>query len=236
LSYSDKFKYRSSETELLDQPEVTKELLFRNLKELDFINRISGGNSMSIYGIKKLVHSKNKLYHIVDLGCGGGGTMKHIADWAKKNGYSLSLTGVDKNADAIQYMRESCKNYSEIRGVVSDYNDYLNMASDMDIVHCSLFCHHLNEEELIGLFGSLKNRVRSGFVINDLQRNWLAYYGVQLITHLLNGSSLSKNDGPISVLRGFSYEELNTMLRKAMIQEFSIQWKWAFRYLIVAYS
>jgi len=236
LSNSSKFKNRSDESELLDQPQIPKELLFRNLRELDFINRISGGNAITIEGIKKLVILKNKPYHIVDLGCGGGGTMKHIAAWARRNDFKINLTGVDKNSDVVQYMRESCKNYSEISGVASDYNDFLNTASDIDIVHCSLFCHHLKDEELVALFSYLRNNVRSGFVINDLQRNRLAYHSVKLITHLLNGSALSKNDGPISVLRGFRYEELSTMLQKAQIKKFTIKWKWGFRYLIVGYS
>ncbi len=230
-----KFKYRSYESELLDAPHIPTELLFQNLRELDFINRILGGHTITMKGIKKLVTEKNKIYHIVDLGCGSGGTMKRIAGWARAKGYKVKLTGVDKNADVINYMNDYCKDYSEISGVVSDYRDFLKTGTKIDIIHCSLFCHHLKDDELAELFSYLKRYTKTGFVINDLQRNWLAYYGVQLITHLLNGSALSKNDGPISILRAFKLEELNTLLQNAQIKNYSINWKWAFRYLVIGY-
>jgi SAM-dependent methyltransferase len=228
-----KFKHRSYESELLDAPNIPKELLYQNLRELDFINRILGGHSISMNGIKKLITEKNKIYHIVDLGCGSGATMKRIAAWAKSKGYKVRLTGVDKNADVINYMNDYCKDYSEIRGVVNDYFDFLRTADTIDIIHCSLFCHHLKDDELIELFSNLKRYTKTGFVINDLQRNRLAYYGVLLITHLLNGSALSKNDGPISILRAFKLEELHKLLQKAQMQHYSINRKWAFRYLVV---
>jgi len=233
---SDKFKHRSQKSELMDAPCIPKESLFQNLYELDFINGISGGYPITMTGIKKLVTDKNKRYHIVDLGCGGGGTMKQIARWARAKGYQVKLTGVDKNADAINYMINGCKDYPEISGVASDYRDYLKTAGTIDIIHCSLFCHHLNNDELTELFSDLKRCTKTGFVINDLQRNWLAYYSVQIITRLLNGSDLSKNDGPISVLRAFKQKELNTLLKKVQINNYSIDRKWAFRYLIVGYN
>jgi hypothetical protein len=77
---------------------------------------------------------------------------------------------------------------------------------------------------------------KAGFVINDLQRHWLAYYGVHVITHLLNGSVLAKNDGPVSILRAFKLEELNSLLQNAQAKNYSIKRKWAFRYLIVGIS
>jgi len=229
-----KFKHRSSESELLDAPNIPEELLFQNLRELDFINRTLGGHSITMSGIKKLVTEKNKTYHIIDLGCGSGDTMKRIACWARAKGYKVKLTGVDKNADVINYMNDYCKDYSEISGVVSDYRDFLKTGTTIDIIHCSLFCHHLKDIELVELFSYLKRYTKTGFVINDLQRNWFAYYGVQIITHLLNGSALSKNDGPISILRAFKLKELNTLLQKVQIQNYSINWKWAFRYLIIS--
>lgn len=230
-----KFKHRSYEPELLDSPNISKDLLYRNLRELDFINRVLGGHSISLNGIKKLVTDKNKTYHIVDLGCGSGDTMQYIADWAMTKGYKVKLTGVDRNADAIGYMNDYCREYPEINGVVADYRDFLKTGLPIDIIHCSLFCHHLKDDELTELFSFFRLNSKAGFVINDLHRHWLAYFGVRTITSLLNGSVLSKNDGPLSVLRAFRLVELKELLQKAGIYNYSIGWKWAFRYLVVGY-
>jgi len=228
-----KFKYRSYKTELLDLPNIPKEILYTNLYELDLLNRTFGGHSITLQGIKQLVTDKNQTYHIVDLGCGSGDALKYIANWAKSNNFKVHLTGVDKNINAINYLNEHCKDYPNIVGVVSDYHDFLKMANTIDIIHCSLFCHHLKDDELLELLSIMKRNARRGFIINDLHRNWFAYYSVRYLTRLFNGSSLSKNDGPISVLRAFTSKELNSLLQKAQITNYTINWKWAFRYLVV---
>jgi 2-polyprenyl-3-methyl-5-hydroxy-6-metoxy-1,4-benzoquinol methylase len=228
-----KFKLRSNEPELLDSPDIPKKLLYQNLRELDFINRVLGSNSLSLKAIEKLVVAKDKNYHIVDLGCGSGDTMIHIAKWAREKGFKVKLTGVDKNVDVIRYLDEHCKGYPEISGVAIDYRDFLLNSAPIDIIHCSLFCHHLKDEDLIDLFSNFKTYITTGFVVNDLHRHWLAYYGVQIITHALNGSLLAKNDGPVSVLRAFKRKELIQLLNKAEIYTYSIHWRWAFRYVVV---
>lgn len=226
-----KFTNRSYELELLDAPNIPKELLFKNLRELDVVNRLLGGHAITLFGIKKLVVDKTKTYRIVDIGCGGGDAMKQIAKWTKKNNFKVELIGVDMNADAIAFMKDECKEFSNITGIVIDYRDYLKSNTDIDIVHCSLFCHHLKDDELIELFQYLNGHAKVGFVINDLQRHWFAYYSIKFLTRLLNGSTLVKNDAPLSVLRGFRKEELNTILQKAGVKNFSVGWQWAFRYL-----
>ena len=230
---SNKFSNRSYESELLDAPDIAAELLFQNLKELDFINKTLGGHAVSLAGIKKLITNKNKLYHIVDIGCGGGDAMKSIADWAKQNNYQVKLTGVDFNGDAIDYVNKNCKNYLEINGVKSDYREFLKSNDTIDIIHCSLFCHHIKDEKLIELFMFLKQYAKTGFVINDLHRHWFAYYSIKFLTRLLNGSALVRNDAPLSVLRGFKNEELQILLDQAQVKNTRVSWRWAFRYLII---
>ena len=227
-----KFSQRSYESELLDAPDIPKELLFKNLHELDVVNRTLGGHAITLTGVKKLLTDKSKTYHIVDIGCGGGDAMKRIAEWARSNGYKVILTGVDMNPDAIDYMKEYCKGYSEITGIVSDYRDFLKNNDSVDIVHCSLFCHHLKDEELVELFSCVNKYVTVGLIINDLQRHWFAYYSIKFLTRLLNGSSLVKNDAPLSVLRGFRKNELHNLLQQSGIKNAGISWKWAFRYLV----
>lgn len=228
-----KFSQRSYEHELLDAPNIPKELLFKNLRELDVVNRLLGGHAITLSGIKTLVVDKAKTYRIVDIGCGGGDAMKQIAEWANKNKFKVELVGVDMNEDAIQFMKEECKEYSNITGIVSDYREYLKSNTNIDIVHCSLFCHHLKDDELIELFQYVNQYAKVGFIINDLQRHWFAYYSIKFLTRLLNGSTLVKNDAPLSVLRGFRKEELNELLKSASVKNFSVEWKWAFRYLTI---
>lgn len=230
---SNKFTYRSNEKELLDETNIQQDLLFKNLRELDILNRTTGGHAITLKGIKQLITDHTKTYHIVDLGCGSGDSLRAIADWTRENNFKVHLIGVDMNADVIEYLKKHCNAYPEITGITTDYQEFLDRNTSIDIVHCSLFCHHLNDDELIRLFTYFKQKVATGFVINDLQRNWLAYYNAWFFTRLLNGTILAKNDGPVSVLRAFKNGELRHLLEKANISNYTIQKARLFRFLVV---
>lgn len=223
---------RSDKPEMMDNPIIDKKLLHKNLAELDLLNRYFFGHSITLQGVKKLING-NGNYHIVDIGCGSGDTLKYLAQWARKKQIKFRLTGIDKSVDAIQYLKKKSVGFPEIKGVVADYRDYLFKSQQADIYLCSLFCHHLDDSSLVGLLKLLKHSAKIGFVINDLHRNVLAYYGVWLLTRLLNGTVLSKNDGPVSVLRAFTRRELQQFLREAEISDYTIEWKWAFRYRVI---
>ncbi len=231
-----KFSQRSFEKELLDEPYIPKALLFQNLRELDVVNRTLGGNSVSIKGIKKLVKDKTKIYTIADIGCGGGDILIHIARWARKNHFQVQLIGVDINTDAVDYVKANSEKYPEITAIACTYQDFFKNGHQVDIVHCSLFCHHLNDVELTELLRQVKQHAATGFIINDLHRHWFAYYSIKFLTRLLNGSSLVKNDAPLSVLRGFKKAELQAFVSAAGIMNAKIKWKWAFRYLVLSGS
>ena len=73
-----------------------------------------------------------------------------------------------------------------------------------------------------------------GFFINDLHRHPLAYYLIKWLTKLFSKSYLVKYDAPLSVARAFKKKEWEILLKDAGITNYTIQWQWAFRYLITA--
>ena len=101
-----------------------------------------------------------------------------------------------------------------------------------DIIFSSLFCHHFTDDELIFQLRWMKENAQTGFFINDLQRHFLAYYSIKILTRFFSTSYLVKNDAPLSVLRGFSKIELLQLLQKAAIKGFEVKWKWAFRWMV----
>ena len=225
---------RSSEPEMIDS-RIDRDLLYQNLHELDIANRLFGGHAASLCGIKELVKDRTKIYHVADLGCGSGDSLKHMADWARNNHYKLLLTGIDRSEPVIDYMKGHCTGYPEIKGVVSDYRKYMQ-DHPVDIVHCSLFCHHLSDNEILGLLNLFNLMVTTGFIINDLERSPAAYYSVKMLTNMIRSTSLSKHDGPVSVLRGFKVEELEALLKKGSSFKCTIQRRRAFRLLVVGHA
>jgi 2-polyprenyl-3-methyl-5-hydroxy-6-metoxy-1,4-benzoquinol methylase len=224
------FKIRSREEELLDQPNIPKDDLFQNLRELDTINRLLGGHQATLIGLKKLMTDKNKTYHIVDFACGGGDTLKAVSDWAKSQGFRVKLMGFDLLESAIAFAKKESKGYT-IEWKVSDFNS-LEIPT-CDIAICALVCHHFYDEQLESFLQKMKKAARTGVVINDLHRNVIAYNGIALLTQLFSKSHLVKNDAKLSVLKGFRKHEWEQLLSKMQFSKFSIEWVWAFRHLIL---
>lgn len=222
------FEKRSYQAELLDADFIPKEDLYQNLRELNFINTWLGGHDITIAGLKKIKHVLENAT-IADVGCGGGDNLKAIAKWARKKGIALKLVGIDLKQDCVDFAKENCKDFPEISFIQSDYR---HVKQEFDIIMSALFCHHLNDKQMVEYLQWCQKYSRKGFFINDLQRHPLAYYSIKYLTALFSKSYLVKNDAALSVWRGFKNDELKNMLAQANIKNAQIQWKWAFRYLI----
>jgi 2-polyprenyl-3-methyl-5-hydroxy-6-metoxy-1,4-benzoquinol methylase len=226
------FSERSYEKELLDSDNLAIPDLQRNLKELEFINKYLGGHHITLKGLQKLTGTK-KIISVCEVGCGGGDNLKAIDKWCYDNGISTVLTGIDINSECIAYAKENCNKLKNAGFITSDYKKVVFPSEKPDIIFSSLFCHHLNNDQLIELMNwSTRNSI-IGFFINDLDRNPLAYYSIKLLTKLFSRSYLVKNDAPLSVKRSFKKNDWIHLLMQAGIKKYSIQWKWAFRWLVV---
>jgi 2-polyprenyl-3-methyl-5-hydroxy-6-metoxy-1,4-benzoquinol methylase len=232
------FHKRSEEKEFLDDFQCEGEDLKQNLRELKFINKWLGGNNVTFSGLEKALKNtseKNNL-RIADLGCGGGDILELIAQWGRKKKLKLSLTGIDVNEFIINYAKENTSSYPEIcYERLNVFSEEFSMM-EFDIVNCTLFCHHLDDDSLVKLFSQLKNQTKIAIVINDLHRHWLAYHSIKWLTKLFSKSFMVKNDAKLSVLRGFSREELKTIINRSGFTNCSIQWRWAFRWEVVLFS
>jgi 2-polyprenyl-3-methyl-5-hydroxy-6-metoxy-1,4-benzoquinol methylase len=224
-------KNRSYEAELLDADNIPQKDLYLNLKELNNINTLLGGHNITLKGIAAFNLKPNKTYHLLDIGCGGGDNLRVIADWGRRKGLQLQLTGVDLKTDCINYAKEHCKAYPEIHFICSDYKDLLNQNTTYDIIFTALFCHHFKEEDLSILFRYKQQHANLGFFINDLHRHPLAYYSIKFLTALFSKSYLVKNDAGLSVKRGFSKTELLQLLKT--FTNLEVKWMWAFRWLVI---
>ena len=223
--------HRSSEMEIMD--DFTMEgVLFRDtLDKLEIINRFLGGNSVTINGLKNLVknQSKNKTITIVDLGCGNGDILRDVAKFGRKNNYSFNLIGIDANLAAIEYAKELSKEYSELSFKTIDILSEDFKKQSYDVVLCTLFLHHFKNKELISFLKTTTNKATIGVVVNDLHRHKLAYYLFKFIGFFIK-NKMVRQDGLTSVLRAFKRKDLEN-IAKEMKVHFSVQWKWAFRYL-----
>ncbi len=229
-----KFSHRSAEKELLDGESIPFEDICRNMKELDFINTWLGGHRITLAGIRSVLRStiaSTTPLHICEIGCGGGDNLRIIKNYLDKKGITAVYTGIDLNPHCITYARERKEN-SGITFTCSNYKNAI-FTSKPNIIFSSLFCHHFTTTELVEQWQWMKDNATIGFFVNDLHRHPMAYYSIRWLTRLFSKSYLVKNDAPLSVLRGFHKTELISLQQSVMPGNITLQWKWAFRWLLV---
>ncbi len=223
------FKQRSKQKELLDG-KVEREDLVQNLKELHEINKLLGGYNISLSALKT-IDTQNKV--LVDIGSGGGDTLEEIRKWSVSQKQTMTLIGIDLKADCVEYSKSHLN--KSLTFIEDDYRNIGAHLSNVDIIHACLFTHHLTNDEITELIELAKNK-NSVLIINDLNRNSIAYYGIKLLTRVFSKSHLVKHDAPLSVLRGFTKKEWKNLIQSAGATNYSIKWKWAFRHQIIIYG
>lgn len=228
-------RYRDTSKEILDDLTCSGEAVAQNLKELDLINTLLGGNAISIKALKKVLQqARAKHLSIADLGCGSGQLMIEMHNMLHKKGIESSFVGFDANPFIVNYGINHCKAYSNIAFMQKDV--MLDPISEkFDIMHAALFLHHFTEEELIILLSNMRQYTRKAIIINDLHRHSLAYYSIKFLTQLFSKSHMVKHDAALSVAKGFTKKEWRVLIKAAGFTKWEIQWAWAFRHQIILY-
>lgn len=225
-------KFRTSATEIMDDFALEGEILQDALNKIAKINQLLGGNRLTLQGVQSLIKqiSLNKEVTIVDIGCGNGDMLRALADYASINNLNFKLIGIDANQFTVNHAKELSKQYENITYRCEDIFDDEFKNLKYDIALCTLTLHHFKDAEIVKLIAVFYENASIGIVINDLQRSVLAYRLFQVLCFVFKLNKMSKEDGLVSILRGFKVEELENFSKELNLKKYSIQWKWAFRY------
>ena len=162
--------------------------------------------------------------------------LRYIAEFGDLKGYKLKLIGIDANAFTIKHAKKLSKHYPNITYQCEDIFNKQFSELKYDILLCTLTLHHFKEDDIMNLVSTFYSNSKIGIVINDLQRSRIAYRLFQTISFLFRLNKMSREDGLISILRGFKEEELRTFSNQLKLKTYTLQWKWAFRYQWIIYK
>jgi hypothetical protein len=70
---------------------------------------------------------------------------------------------------------------------------------------------------------------RCRVIVSDLRRSWIAAAGLWLVSFPLRFHAVSRHDGVVSVLRGFTAEELTDTVRQAVPRTPTVRERAGFR-------
>jgi len=224
--------YRSNAPEIMDDFTMEGEILRDALDKIASINKLLGGNKVTLDGVRSLLKGvdKTRTISILDVGCGNGDMLRALAQYGTAHGLAFSLHGIDANAFTIKHAEALSAGYGNISYYCKDiFKDELPLAK-FDIILCTLTLHHFKDQEILSLLSSFHARSTLGIVINDLHRSKLAYYLFTALCYAFGLNYMSREDGLVSILRGFKREDLEQYTKQLKFRNVTIKWRWAFRY------
>jgi 2-polyprenyl-3-methyl-5-hydroxy-6-metoxy-1,4-benzoquinol methylase len=231
------FSSRSERLELMDDLSIEGDELEKTLHQVEQINAASRGPAISLAGIESLLPGAPDHLSILDVGTGSGDVPRRIAKWAEPKPFSVAIKGIDLSHTTIKYARRRTTRNERLDFELQNLFD-LNDTDQYDIVHASLVLHHFPGRQAVTALEKMCRLSRYGVVVNDLQRHPLPWLGLRLGLPLFTRNRLVRNDGPLSVLRGFTRRELLSLADQAgaslpTMGQTSVAWEFPFRWLMI---
>jgi 2-polyprenyl-3-methyl-5-hydroxy-6-metoxy-1,4-benzoquinol methylase len=229
---------RARRAEWLDDPLVPPGALHTTLRAVGRINRVTSGLQTSLAGVRRLltnaddaVGTRQTPLRIMDVGTGDGAFLDAVDRWSRRTDTCVELLGVELRDPVVSRLRRKFGNHPHI--CVERVNVFdLDASREFHILHASLVLHHFAPEDVARALTRMAQLSRLGVVVNDLQRHWAAYLGSHLLTRALTRDTMARRDGPLSVLRGFTRDELLDVSRRSPLDNIELTWRWPFRWLL----
>ncbi len=203
---------RTDLTELMDHDDVDLAKLFRTYDGFRLINPLLARWKHIYKSNIKPVLSANpqKVYTLLDIGCGGGDVMESLAQYASKDGFKLSVTGIDPDGNAEAYLKlRNPSVHIHFRKAMS--SQLVSESLKFDFVICNHVMHHLDDSALISLTNDARDLSRNMVLFNDIERGDLAWLVFNLTWPFFWRSFITP-DGLTSIRRSFTKGELAGLL------------------------
>ncbi|MFQ5570902.1 MAG: methyltransferase domain-containing protein [Rhodothermales bacterium] len=233
------FTERLHAEEMMDDFSIVDERLEEALKNLRSVNRWLGGYAASMAAMLPLLReTTERPLRVLDLATGAADFPDYLVRWADRHARAVEVVALDANPATVAYARQTLDRRlpehlrPHVRVEVGDALALPYSDGAFDVCVASLFLHHLDREQAVALVREMNRVARHGLVINDLHRHPLAYYSILALARLLPVSPMFRNDGPISVLRGFKLNELHSIATDAGLRAVRVRWHWAFRWTL----
>jgi 2-polyprenyl-3-methyl-5-hydroxy-6-metoxy-1,4-benzoquinol methylase len=205
------FRERSTQAEYFDAPERSATERLAAFRELDRINQFFRFDHPFVSRLPSwLGEARCASLEILDVGAGTGLLGRVLSDWAGRRGWDWRFTNLDLNplplprADRARIVAGSA--------LALPFTD-----GRFDLVVASQMTHHLTDEEVVRHWREAWRVTRDAMFICDLHRNAGFYALLGPALRLLGVGSHLRQDGMISVRRGFRRREWLELAARAEI-------------------
>lgn len=230
---------RDRTPELMDDPGLDPAEHRRALAALARINSWSRSAAVLWRPVAAFAREVGRPVRVLDVATGSGDVPRTLARKAWRAGLPVTFDGCDvspaavgeaKRLASVDIMRTP--QFKRIGRLF--VHDALRdpLPAGYDVVTCSLFLHHLSDDDAVALLRRMRDAAGSLVLVNDLSRSRFSYLGAWLACHLLTRSPIVRFDGPASVRSAYTPAEARSLADRAGLTGATVGRRFPCRYLL----
>lgn len=197
--------------ELMDGPDADRAMLFRTYRHFERLNRLFAG-WRRCYGrwIRPRLRAgaRNTL---LDVGFGGGDIPRALLAWARRDGFDLAVTAIERDPRATAFVAAlPTEDGPAFRQATM--RDLAAEGRRFDFVITNNVLHHLATRDVEAFRDQAEALTVRLALFNDIARGRLAYLAYALAAPVVVRGSFAAADGALSIRRSFTRRELSAVL------------------------
>ena len=213
----------ASRIELMDRLDASPAELARSLTDIARLNRIGATQTILRHVAPFFARPEaGETLRILDVGTGAADIPLALARWARRHGRRVRIVALEVHPTILRHAARAADGTPEVHLVAGNALEAPIRPGSVDVALCSLVLHHLPEEAVVALFRRLAELVRLGFVVSDFRRGRLAWAAVWLVTRAVSRNRMTRHDGPLSVRRAYTPDELAHLATRAELPD--VRW------------
>jgi SAM-dependent methyltransferase len=197
--------------EILDDPAHDPALAVRSLHDVAKANLLFGGRQAVTREVGRLLATgASAQVTLLDIGTGLGDIPAAATRAARARGVKLHTIGLELAPALAAAAAPRCGS-----ALVGDALRLPLRDRSVDLVTCSQVLHHFESPLAEQLLQECTRVARRAVIVADLRRSWFAVAGLWLTSFALGFHPVSRNDGVVSILRGYTPAELSALVVRA---------------------
>lgn len=207
----------------MDDPGADPELLRSALDHIVAVNRWLGARRALRLHLPWALPGRTGPRSVLDVGTGSADLAACLFDWARSRDTPIRIILLDLNAAIVAEARKRTRSRPGIQAVQGDGLHLPFPDGTFDLVHLSMTLHHMDGPNLVPLLREVARVARGRVVVGELERCLPNYLGARLLAATFwRGNPITRHDGPLSVLRAFTAQELRALGSAAGLRSVSV--------------
>lgn len=227
--------------EVMDDPALAPDQHRRALAGLARLNRVAGSARLLWPALELAARrSGARDLRVLDLATGSGDLPIALMKRAQRHGIPLDIDGCDVSPRAIEDARKRAAKAGIPEREARDAGprfftlDVLQdeVPSGYDAVMCSLFMHHLQDEQVISLLYKMRCAAGSLVLVSDLERRRDGLVMAWSASRILTRSEVVHTDALLSVRAAYTMGEFADLAVAAGLETARISRRWPCRFVL----